>query len=85
VSGKPQRVLRSSEALRKIMTLQGHDTVTLAAATGLSKQLIGYLRSGARTSCSSRTAELVSKALGFPEGTLFSEAVSDETEERTSR
>ncbi len=57
-----------------------HDTVTLATATGLSKQLIGYLWSGARTSCSSRTARLISEALGVREDALFCTEVSSESE-----
>jgi hypothetical protein len=88
VSGRPQRILRSKQWLRDLMRLKGHDTVTLAASTGLTKQAIGYLcmdGKAARDSCSARTAELISKALGCPEDTLFYEPLSGETEETEER
>lgn len=82
MSGRPQRILRSRDRLQMLMEDRGHDTVTLAAATGLSKQVIGYLRFGPRTSCSRETAELISAALGCREETLFCKPVSSKTEER---
>lgn len=78
--GRPQMVLRSRTLLQELMRGR-HDTVTLAAAAGLSKQLIGYLYSGTRDSCSRRTAERISAALGCQVNTLFSTRVSDESEE----
>jgi DNA-binding Xre family transcriptional regulator len=64
---------------------RGHDTVTLAAATGLSKQVIGFLASGYRKSCSRETAERISAALGCLEGDLFSLPVSAESEEGSQK
>lgn len=86
--GRPQKILRDREQLRRLMKERGHDTVTLADATGLSKQLIGYLCSDgrhSRNSCSSRTAAAISVALGCPEDTLFCLPVSSKTEERNDR
>lgn len=82
MSGRPQRVVRGAEHLRRIMRDRGYNTVSLAAATGLSKQVIGYLASGSRRSCSQRTAEVISAALGVPEDVLFRPGISSEPEER---
>lgn len=77
--GRPQMVLRSRELLQELMR-DRHDTVTLAAATGLSKQLIGYLHSGARKSCSRKTAEKIATALGCEVNALFCPGVSSKSE-----
>lgn len=81
MSGRPQAVLRSKELLRALMQ-DRHDTVTLAAATGLSKQVIGYLWSGKRQSCSLRTATLIAEALGVRLDTLFSPSVSSSSPDK---
>ena len=78
--GRPQMILRSRELLHELMRGR-HDTVTLAAATGLSKQVIGYLYSGARRSCSRSTAEKISAALGCKVDALFCPGVSSKSEE----
>lgn len=74
--GRPQMVLRSTALLQELMK-DRYDTVTLAAAVGRSKQLIGYLRSGQRTSCSRQTAERIARALGCDLDVLFCPHVSD--------
>lgn len=79
--GRPQSVLRSKELLRELMKGR-HDTVTLAAATGLSKQVISYLWSGRRQSCSLRTAKLISNALGVQLDTLFCPQVSSSSSDK---
>lgn len=73
--GRPQMRLRSTVLLRELMR-DRHDTVSLAAATGLSKQVIGYLWSGKRQTCSRRTARLIADALGVQVDALFSAPVS---------
>lgn len=80
--GRPQMILRSKELLQELMRSQDHDTVTLAAMTGLSKQLIGYLHSGARKSCSRKTAERIAAALGCEVDTLFCPPVSSKSERK---
>lgn len=82
MSGRPERVLRSQTLLRELMTAAGHNTVTLAAAAGVRKQLTSYLTSGARTSCSKRTAEGIAQALGCQVGTLFSDPMEEESATR---
>lgn len=78
--GRPQMILRSKELLQELMRVGEHDTVTLAAAAGLSKQLIAYLHSGARKSCSRKTAEKIAAALGCQVDTLFCPGVSSKSE-----
>ena len=82
MSGRPEMVLQSAALLRELMKGR-HDTVTLAAAVGRSKQLISYLHSGARTSCSRETARRIAAALGCELDVLFCPPLSDESEERT--
>jgi predicted DNA-binding transcriptional regulator AlpA/DNA-binding XRE family transcriptional regulator len=56
-----------------------HDTVTLAAQVGVSKQVIAYLTSGRRISCSTKTAEGIARALGCAVDTLFSSPLEEES------
>lgn len=78
MSGRPQRVLRSSGLLRVLMTSAGHNTVTLAAAAGVRKQVVSYLTSGARTSCSKSTAEGIARVLECQAETLFYDPLEEE-------
>lgn len=83
MSGRPQMILRSHIALRELMAGR-YNTVTLAAQVGVRKQVISYLASGRRRSCSKTTAEGIAHALGCQVSTLFStrmEAESDNREE----
>ena len=80
--GRPQMRLRSTALLRELMRDRHHDTVSLAAAVGLSKQVISYLWSGRRQTCSRRTAQLVADALGVEVGALFSVPVSSDSPDK---
>ncbi len=83
--GRPQMRLRSAALLRELMQEEQHDTVTLAIATGLSKQVIGYLWSGKRQTCSRRTAQLIADALGVQVKALFSAPVSSGSQDKESK
>lgn len=73
--GRPGMTLRSRTLLRELMKGR-HNTVTLAEQAGVSKQLVAYLTSGSRRSCSPKTAESICMALGCEVETLFSPPVS---------
>lgn len=75
---RPQMILRSRELLSERMA-DRYNTVTLAAEVGVSKQLIQYLKSGARSSCRRETAERICRALGCPVGDLFSLPLEEES------
>ncbi|MEU4234144.1 helix-turn-helix domain-containing protein [Nonomuraea sp. NPDC026600] len=81
MSRRPEMVLRSRELLRELMAGR-HDTVTLAAQAGVTKQVIAYLTSGRRTSCSTRTAEGIATALGCQVRTLFSPPLDENSSTR---
>lgn len=79
---RPEMILRSLPLLRELMVLAHHNTVTLAAEVGVRKQLIGYLASGSRSSCSTATAERIAGVLGCEVGTLFSNQMEEESANR---
>ncbi|MEV4287420.1 helix-turn-helix domain-containing protein [Nonomuraea bangladeshensis] len=82
MSGRPERVLRSRTLLLELMAAGRHNTVTLARQAGVRKQLISYLTSGRRTSCSAATAERIAATLGCQEETLFSNPLEEESSTR---
>ncbi|MEV7006817.1 helix-turn-helix domain-containing protein [Streptosporangium sp. NPDC051022] len=68
---RPTMILHSIADLRRAMRAAEYDTVRLAALTGRSKSLIGYLYSGARTSTGEATAHAIEDALSVSRGALF--------------
>ncbi|MET8866470.1 helix-turn-helix domain-containing protein [Nonomuraea sp. NPDC004580] len=71
-------ILRNRDALNALMRGR-YTTVTLAAEVGVTKQLIAYLCSGRRISCSRPTAEGIENALGCVAGTLFSPRTEEDS------
>ena len=61
----------SKDALRQYMAFRGETNASLGQKTGLSKAMIGHLRSGKRATCSGKTASAVERALNAPPGSLF--------------
>ncbi len=63
--------LISRDALRQYMEFRGETNVSLGAKAGVSKAIVGHLRSGQRTTCTGKTARLIEGALNAPPGSLF--------------
>lgn len=63
--------LISREAFRQYMEFRDHTNVSLGDKAGVSKAIVGHLRSGQRDTCSPKTARLIEKALNAPPGSLF--------------
>lgn len=75
---RPTMHVRNKEALVEAMRQAGHDTVTLGAAAGKSKQFIACLCRGAKTGCKPETAQAISAALGLSTDRLFSSPLLSE-------
>lgn len=78
---RPERVLRSATFMRELMVGR-FNTVSLAAQAGVRKQVVAYLASGSRRSCSARTAEGIADALGCEVRTLFSNPLEEKSDNR---
>lgn len=63
--------LISREAFRQYMQFRGETNVSLGQKAGVSKAIVGHLRSGQRTSCTGKTANAIERALNAPPGSLF--------------
>lgn len=74
--------LISRQALSDYMRFRGETNRSLAAATAgyvkkvgadgpIKHGIVGHLRSGQRTTCSTETAKLIELALNAPPGSLF--------------
>lgn len=63
--------LISKEAFRSYMDFRGETNVSLGKKSGLSKAIIGHLRSGQRQTCNPKTARAIEHALNAPPGSLF--------------
>lgn len=68
--------ITSTIALVKLMEHHNYSVQALADKIGVSKSTVAYLRSGARTTTSPKTAKQIEKALGLPIGSLFLRKVS---------
>lgn len=68
----------STQALRQYMEYRGESNRSLAAkcGPGVGRSIISHLRSGARTSCSPRTAAAIAEALDVPVRALFVDEVT---------
>lgn len=63
--------LISRQAFRQYMEFRGETNESLGKKAGVSKAIVGHLRSGQRSTCSGRTAQRVEQALNAPPGSLF--------------
>ncbi|MFG1796742.1 helix-turn-helix domain-containing protein [Nocardia sp. NPDC049149] len=63
--------LRNRTALRDAMTAKRFTVRQLASRAGCGKSIIGFLRSGARRSCSPELAAKIAAALEIPTDELF--------------
>ncbi len=75
--------LISNDALKSYMQFRGFRSVNeLAMRIGVSKATIGHLHSGARRTCSPKTARLIEEALQAPPNSLFIPEVTPVTREK---
>lgn len=63
--------LISREAFRSYMDFRDETNVSLGKKAGVSKAIVGHLRSGQRSTCNPKTAKLIERALNAPPGSLF--------------
>lgn len=63
--------LISRDALRQYMEFRGETNESLGRKAGLSKAIVGHLRSGHRSTCNGKTAAAIERALNAPPGSLF--------------
>lgn len=63
--------LISWQVLDQYMEFRGETATSLAAKAGVSRQIIGFLRTGRRTSCRPRTAHRIAEALNVLPESLF--------------
>lgn len=63
--------LISKDALRQYMEFRGETNVSLGSKAGVSKAIVGHLRSGHRSTCNGKTANAIERALNAPPGSLF--------------
>jgi hypothetical protein len=68
--------LLSAEVLQAHMTHKNFSVQRLATYAGCSKSFIGFLRTGAKTSCTRELAEKIALALDLPIEALFVERTS---------
>lgn len=71
--------LISREAFRQYMQFRGETNVSLGRKAGVSKAIVGHLRSGQRVTCTGRTANAIERALNAPPGSLFLAEVANAT------
>lgn len=63
--------LISREAFRQYMEFRNETNISLGRKAGVSKAIVGHLRSGQRATCSGKTANAIERALNAPPGSLF--------------
>lgn len=63
--------LKDRRMLHQYMDYKRMKIRDLATAAHVSRATVGHLHSGARASCSPRTARAIEEALGAPPGLLF--------------
>jgi len=69
--------LISREALRQYMEFRGETNASLGRKAGVSKAIVGHLRSGQRVTCTGRTAHAIERALNAPPSSLFLAAMTN--------
>ncbi len=68
--------LISWQVLDQYMEFRGETATSLAEKAGVSRQIVGFLRTGRRTSCRPQTARAISEALKVLPESLFVPEVS---------
>lgn len=63
--------LISKQAFRQYMEFRGETNESLGKKAGVSKAIVGHLRSGQRSTCSGRVASAIERALNAPPDSLF--------------
>lgn len=63
--------LISRQAFRQYMEFRAETNVSLGKKAGVSKAIVGHLRSGQRDTCTPATARKIEAALNAPPGSLF--------------
>ena len=71
IEGRFEVRLISSEALAQYMSFRSLSVRDLAQRAGLSRAIVGHLRSGKRKNVKPATAKAVAKALDCPTEALF--------------
>lgn len=61
----------SREAFRSYIEFRGETNESLGVKAGVSKAIVGHLRSGQRDTCSPKTARKITAALNAPPDSLF--------------
>lgn len=70
--------LISWQVLDQYMEFRGETATSLAEKAGVSRQIVGFLRTGRRTSCRPQTARAISEALKvLPESLFVPELTTD--------
>lgn len=68
--------LISQEAFRNYVAHREMSMREIGERAGVSRQLVGHLHSGKRTSCRPENAKAIEKALDAPPGSLFLDKAS---------
>lgn len=63
--------LISRQAFRQYIEFRGETNESLGKKAGVSKAIVGHLRSGQRSTCNGKTAQRIESALNAPPGSLF--------------
>lgn len=71
VEGRLWVRLISRQAFRQYMEFRGETNESLGKKAGVSKAIVGHLRSGQRSTCNGKTAQRIEKALNAPPDSLF--------------
>lgn len=69
--------LKSPQMLKQYMEYKRFNIRTLAKAANISHSTVGHLHSGARSTCSARSAAAIEEALQAPPGLLFDPVASN--------
>jgi hypothetical protein len=60
------------------MEFRGETNASLGKKAGVSKAIVGHLRSGQRATCTGRTANAIERALNAPPSSLFLAEVAND-------
>lgn len=71
IEGRFTVKLISRQAFAQYMSHRGMSVRDLADRAGVSRSLIGHLRSGKRSTCKDESATKIERALDAPHGSLF--------------
>lgn len=77
--------LKSPQMLRQYMAYKRVNIRELARAAGVARATVGHLHSGARSTCSPKTARAIEEALQAPPGLMFDPIASNVARETHRR